>query len=332
MPAPANIVHELSSTTGTGNFTLVNVNGKNNFNDAFGTGGSDVFDYFISHQSAAEWERGTGHMSDAATLVRDSVIESTNADAAVDFSAGTKDVINDVPAAIQLRTEGGQTLTGTLTFPNTGLHILDTGGDHDYIIAPGENATADRTLTLDLNDADRTLDLTGNTTLAGGTHSGTNTGDEDAASIRGIGFFDTSNDGTGSGLDADLLDGNHASAFEAADADILKADVGDTLTAGYLSDSYAGGTQSSGTYTPAPATGQENIQHIVNGGAFTLAPPANPCTVLLQIINNGSAGTITTSSFDVVAGDSFDTTDTNAFLCFIAVSNDYSYLNVVAMQ
>lgn len=101
MPAPANLVHETSTTTGTGNLTLVNVNGKNNFNDAFGTGGSDVFDYFVSNQSAAEWERGTGHMSDSTTLVRDTVIESTNSNNAVNFSAGTKDVTNDVPALNQ---------------------------------------------------------------------------------------------------------------------------------------------------------------------------------------------------------------------------------------
>lgn len=42
------------------------------------------------------------------------------------------------------------------------------------------------------------------------------TADQTAADIRGLGFFDTTNDGTGSGLDADLLDGNHASAFATA--------------------------------------------------------------------------------------------------------------------
>ena len=39
------------------------------------------------------------------------------------------------------------------------------------------------------------------------------TADQTAADIRGLGFFDTTNDGTGSGLDADLLDGVHASGF-----------------------------------------------------------------------------------------------------------------------
>jgi hypothetical protein len=52
-----------------------------------------------------------------------------------------------------------EALISALTFTNTGLHIRDTGGDHDYIIAPGEDASADRTLTLNLNNANRTLSL-----------------------------------------------------------------------------------------------------------------------------------------------------------------------------
>lgn len=98
MPAPANLVHQTSETTGTGNLTVTTVNGRQSLSDAFGTGGSDVFDYFASNRAAAEWEYGTGHMSDANTLVRDTVIESTNSNAAVDFSAGIKDIVNDIPA------------------------------------------------------------------------------------------------------------------------------------------------------------------------------------------------------------------------------------------
>lgn len=48
---------------------------------------------------------------------------------------------------------------GTLTLPNTGLHILDTNASHDLIIAPGSNITADRTFTLTTGDANRTLDI-----------------------------------------------------------------------------------------------------------------------------------------------------------------------------
>ena len=136
MPAPSDLIHETATSTGTGNFTLVAVNGKRTFNTGFGTGGTDLFDYYISSRDAAEWERGTGHMSDATTLVRDTVIASSNANAAVNFAAGTKDVTNDIPAAKQVTTDTTQTLTNkTLTAPvistisNTGTLTLPTSTD-----------------------------------------------------------------------------------------------------------------------------------------------------------------------------------------------------------
>lgn len=76
--------------------------GRQSFNAAFGTGGTDMFFYFISHHSAAEWEVGTGHLLDAVTLVRDTVVSSSNANALVNFSAGNKDVVNDISASRQL--------------------------------------------------------------------------------------------------------------------------------------------------------------------------------------------------------------------------------------
>lgn len=45
------------------------------------------------------------------------------------------------------------------------------------------------------------------------------TADQTSGDIRGLGFFDTSNDGAASGLDADLLDGEEG-AFYASDADL----------------------------------------------------------------------------------------------------------------
>jgi len=104
MPAPKNLVHETSTTTGTGSFTLESVFGRVRFSDStygFGTGSIlNVFDYFITHRSASQWERGTGHMSNTGTLVRDTVIESSNGNALVNFSEGIKDVTNDVPAGV----------------------------------------------------------------------------------------------------------------------------------------------------------------------------------------------------------------------------------------
>lgn len=51
------------------------------------------------------------------------------------------------------------TLATGLTFPNTGLHILDTNDSHDLIVKPGSDLSADRTLTLTTGDANRTLNI-----------------------------------------------------------------------------------------------------------------------------------------------------------------------------
>lgn len=67
----------------------------------------------------------------------------------------------------------GDTLSTGLTFPNTGLHVLDTDASHDLILKPGSNLTADRTLTITTGDSDRTLTMSGNADI-----SGTNTGDD----------------------------------------------------------------------------------------------------------------------------------------------------------
>lgn len=71
----------------------------------------------------------------------------------------------------------GDTLTTGLTFPNEGLHILDTNASHDLILKPNDNLTADRTLRIELNDVDRKLTLSGDADI-----SGTNTGDQDLSS------------------------------------------------------------------------------------------------------------------------------------------------------
>jgi hypothetical protein len=102
MPAIGDLVHQNSASTGTGNLTLSAINGKRTFDSVFGHAATtNFFHYFISNRNAAEWEYGTGHMSDATTLVRDTVILSSNANAAVSFSAGTLDVASDLPASMQ---------------------------------------------------------------------------------------------------------------------------------------------------------------------------------------------------------------------------------------
>lgn len=144
MPAPGDLIHQQSSSTGTGNITLATVNGKRSFNDEYGTGGTDKFDYYISNQGAAEWERGTGHLSASTTLVRDTVLASSNANAQVNFSAGTKDVTNDIPAGKQVTTDTAQTLTNkTLTSPTiNGTMTLTAAGSVGVEIGRQDNVAS----------------------------------------------------------------------------------------------------------------------------------------------------------------------------------------------
>lgn len=101
----ANLVWETSVTTGTGNLTTARNGGYQRGSEAFGTGddGADNPYIFIVNRdaAAAEWEICPAHWSAASTLVRGTPILSSNANAAVNFGAGTKDITNDIPASFQ---------------------------------------------------------------------------------------------------------------------------------------------------------------------------------------------------------------------------------------
>ena len=121
---------------------------------------------------------------------------------------------------------------------------------------------------------------------------------------------------------------------QAFDADTLKADTADELTAGFSSAAEDAGTKSSGTFTPSPDGG--NFQHFTNGGAHTLGVPAKNCAMVLLMKNNSSAGTLTTSGYTKVDGDSLSTTNGDEFFLYITRYNDgstsFSALTVKALQ
>ena len=116
---------------------------------------------------------------------------------------------------------------------------------------------------------------------------------------------------------------------EQADAAILKSDETATLAVGYNVTTFNAGTKTTGTFTPVPASG--NIQRAVNGGAFTLAPPATDCVMIIQITNNASAGAVTTSGFTKVEG-TLTTTNGDDFLLYITRVNGFNLLSVKALQ
>lgn len=74
------------------------------------------------------------------------------------------------------------------------------------------------------------------------------------------------------------------------------------------------------------------LQHYTNGGAHTLAPGSVTGSALIDITNNGSAGSITTSGWTKVSGDSFTTTNAHKFRCSASVGNGGSLLVVQALQ
>lgn len=110
----ADRVRETSTTTGTGTLTLDGaVSGYQTFSTAIGN--TNTCYYTITLGSA--WEIGIGTVS-AGQLARTTVLKSSNAGAAVDFGAGTKDVFATYPGDKAVDTDVIQTLSNkTLTDP-----------------------------------------------------------------------------------------------------------------------------------------------------------------------------------------------------------------------
>lgn len=108
----ADRVMETSSTAGTGPVTLAAaVTGFRRFNAVCAIG--DTVDYAIfgadtSGAPTGEWETGHGTYTAADTLTRTTVQASSNADALVNFAAGTKQVLlTENAASIEVLASGG---------------------------------------------------------------------------------------------------------------------------------------------------------------------------------------------------------------------------------
>lgn len=88
----ADRVKETSTSTGTGDFTLLGaVSQFDGFNAEFGL--NTWFEYAIAGQTGTEWETGVGYLSATTTLVRALPKDgSAGLETLVSFSAGTKDV------------------------------------------------------------------------------------------------------------------------------------------------------------------------------------------------------------------------------------------------
>jgi hypothetical protein len=93
----ADRVKETTTTTGTGTVTLLGASTGYQSFSVIGNGNTTY--YTIAGQTGSEWEVGIGtYTSSGTTLARNTVLSSSNANALVNFSAGTKDVFVTMPA------------------------------------------------------------------------------------------------------------------------------------------------------------------------------------------------------------------------------------------
>ena len=196
-----NRVRETTSTTGTGAVTLGGaVGGFQTF--AAGIGNDNTTYYAISINTESEWEVGLGTLnSDSSTLTRTTVLESSNSDAAVDFSAGSKEVFCTLPSEKAVYLDGSDNQVGGFSSladdssPQLGgdldvvTYDIVSTTNRDIDIIP--NGTGDVVLgadTVKVGDAAAAVTLTSNgagvlTVTTGGTtdlilstNSGTNSG------------------------------------------------------------------------------------------------------------------------------------------------------------
>jgi hypothetical protein len=124
----ADRVKDSTTTTGTGTITLSGTapTGYQNFSVI---GNANTTYYCIAGQTGSEWEVGVGtYTTSGTTLARTTILSSSNAGAAVNFSAGTKDVFVTYPSEYSAYTGGSQ-----------GIVLNNTTISANYTIATGVN-------------------------------------------------------------------------------------------------------------------------------------------------------------------------------------------------
>jgi len=98
-----------STTTGSGTIVL-NSTAPAGYQSFAVIGNGNTTYYTIADQSGTDWEVGVGtYYSGNSSLARTTILASSNANAAVTFGTGTKDVFVTYPAekAVYLNTNGG---------------------------------------------------------------------------------------------------------------------------------------------------------------------------------------------------------------------------------
>jgi hypothetical protein len=146
----ADRVKDTTLSTGTGAITLAGVapTGYQTFAAGFGASAVTV-SYCIADQAGNNWEVGVGTFNGTTGLTRTTVLGSSNAGAAVAFTAGTKDVFCTAPAKY----------LDTFTSTNQGTVPASGGGTSNFLradgtfAAPAATAPASPTTSVQFNNA-----------------------------------------------------------------------------------------------------------------------------------------------------------------------------------
>lgn len=149
----ADRVKETTTTTGVGDIALLGAVAQFvAFNAAVSNG--DAVSYAIVGQTGTEWEIGIGTFTAPSTIVRAAVVASSNANAAVTFSAGTKDVFitfsaADVADVLNRSNHTGTQSADTLTDGTTNKAFLATERTKLAGVATGATANSSDAALLD---------------------------------------------------------------------------------------------------------------------------------------------------------------------------------------
>ena len=122
-------VLETTTVTGTGPATLLGASsGFQSF--LTGIGGSNTTYYCIVNPNvASEWEVGLGTLDSGGTiLTRTTVYKSSNAGAAVDFTAGTKTIFGTYPSSRSVNQDASANVSVPQAFTATGNITSTSGG------------------------------------------------------------------------------------------------------------------------------------------------------------------------------------------------------------
>ena len=191
-------VKETTATTGTGTVTLAGA--VTHFEAFSAIGNTNTTYYCIVHENTSydEWEVGYGVYTSSGTTLTRTAVTSSNGDALVSFTAGTKSVFCTLPAEKGVIKDtsgnlvyGDGTATGFMTDVvddtsptlggdlDVGAYDITSASDADIDIIP--NGTGDVNLGADTvqvgdSDANATITTQGTGDLILNTNNGTNAG------------------------------------------------------------------------------------------------------------------------------------------------------------